>query len=54
LIIWGGESLAPHKVPQYIEFSNVVPKSKVGNVLRREIREEKERKTTGIKSGQKV
>jgi len=39
------ERLAPYKVPQFIEFRDMLPKSKVGKLLRREIREEERRKT---------
>jgi long-chain acyl-CoA synthetase len=38
------ERLAPYKVPQYIEFRDMLPKSKVGKLLRREIRDEEMRK----------
>lgn len=44
LIRWCRERLAPYKVPQYIEFRDMLPKSKVGKLLRREIREEEKRK----------
>lgn len=44
LIKWCRERLAPYKVPQYIEFRDMLPKSKVGKLLRREIREEERRK----------
>lgn len=44
LIRWCRERLAPYKVPQYIEFRDMLPKSKVGKLLRREIREEERRK----------
>jgi len=46
LIKWCRERLAPYKVPQYIEFRDMLPKSKVGKLLRREIREEERRRTT--------
>ncbi len=45
LIKWCREKLAPYKIPQYIEFRDMLPKSKVGKLLRREIREEERRKT---------
>ena len=32
------------KVPQYIEFRDMLPKSKVGKLLRREIRDEERRR----------
>jgi len=43
---WCRERLAPYKIPQYIEFRDMLPKSKVGKLLRREIRDEERRKTT--------
>ncbi|OGP33604.1 MAG: AMP-dependent synthetase [Deltaproteobacteria bacterium GWC2_65_14] len=45
LIRWCRRSLASYKVPSYIEFRDMLPKSKVGKLLRREIREEERRKT---------
>ncbi|MDW8002854.1 MAG: hypothetical protein RMJ39_09395 [Deltaproteobacteria bacterium] len=44
LIRWCRERLAPYKVPQYIEFRDMLPKSKVGKMLRRELREEERKK----------
>jgi len=41
---WCRDHLAPYKVPQYIEFRDMLPKSKVGKLLRKEIREEERRK----------
>jgi long-chain acyl-CoA synthetase len=41
---WCRERLAPYKIPQYIEFRDMLPKSKVGKLLRREIREEEQRR----------
>ena len=41
---WCRERLAPYKIPQYIEFRDMLPKSKVGKLLRREIRDEERRK----------
>ncbi len=41
---WCKERLAPYKVPHYIEFRDMLPKSKVGKLLRREIRDEERRK----------
>jgi len=35
-----GDHMAPYKIPKYIEFRDMLPKSKVGKLLRREIREE--------------
>jgi long-chain acyl-CoA synthetase len=46
LIRWCRERLAPYKIPQYIEFRDMLPKSKVGKLLRREIRAEERRKTS--------
>lgn len=46
LIKWCRERLAPYKIPQYIEFRDMLPKSKVGKLLRREIREEEKRRIT--------
>jgi len=36
--------LAAYKIPSYIEFRDMLPKSKVGKLLRREIRDEERRK----------
>ena len=44
LIRWCRERLSPYKVPKYIEFRDMLPKSKVGKLLRREIRDEERRK----------
>ncbi|NTU59428.1 MAG: long-chain fatty acid--CoA ligase [Deltaproteobacteria bacterium] len=45
---WCRERLASYKVPQYIEFRDMLPKSKVGKLLRREVRgEEKKRREKG-------
>lgn len=44
LIRWCRERLAPYKVPQYIEFRDMLPKSKVGKLLRRELRAEERKK----------
>ena len=41
---WCRERLAPYKIPQYIEFRDMLPKSKVGKLLRREIRDEERRR----------
>jgi len=43
LIKWCRKSLVSYKVPQYIEFRDMLPKSKVGKLLRREIRDEEQR-----------
>jgi len=45
LLKWCRERLASYKVPSYIEFRDMLPKSKVGKLLRREIRDEERRKT---------
>jgi long-chain acyl-CoA synthetase len=37
---WCRDRLAPYKIPHYIEFRDMLPKSKVGKLLRREIRDE--------------
>jgi long-chain acyl-CoA synthetase len=44
LLAFCRERLAPYKVPSYIEFRDMLPKSKVGKLLRREIRDEERRK----------
>jgi len=44
LIKWCRERLAPYKVPAYVEFRDMLPKSKVGKLLRREIRDEERRR----------
>lgn len=41
---WCRDRLASYKVPEYIEFRDMLPKSKVGKLLRREIRDEERRK----------
>ncbi len=41
---WCKDRLAPYKVPQYIEFRDMLPKSKVGKLLRREVRDEERRR----------
>ena len=41
---WCRDRLSPYKVPQYIEFRDMLPKSKVGKLLRREIRDEERRR----------
>jgi long-chain acyl-CoA synthetase len=47
LIRWCRERLAPYKIPGYIEFRDMLPKSKVGKLLRREIRDEERRRMDG-------
>ena len=46
LIRFCSDRLASYKVPSYIEFRDMLPKSKVGKLLRREVRDEERRKTT--------
>jgi long-chain acyl-CoA synthetase len=47
LLRWCRDRLASYKVPGYIEFRDMLPKSKVGKLLRREIRDEERRKLGG-------
>ncbi|HSO17847.1 MAG TPA: AMP-binding protein, partial [Desulfosarcina sp.] len=47
LIKWCRQSMVAYKVPQYIEFRDMLPKSKVGKLLRREIRDEESRRAQG-------
>lgn len=49
LIKFCSERLAAYKVPSYIEFRDMLPKSKVGKLLRREIRDEERRKQAKVK-----
>ncbi len=44
LIKWCRKTLVSYKVPHYIEFRDMLPKSKVGKLLRREIRSEEQRR----------
>jgi long-chain acyl-CoA synthetase len=44
LIHWCRDHLAPYKIPQYIEFRDMLPKSKVGKLLRREMRREERKR----------
>lgn len=44
LIRWCRERLTSYKVPQYVEFRDMLPKSKVGKLLRREIRSEEKKR----------
>jgi long-chain acyl-CoA synthetase len=50
LAAWCRDRLAAYKVPGYIEFRDMLPKSKVGKLLRREIREEERRR---VEKGEK-
>ena len=47
LIKWCRQNLVSYKIPQYIEFRDMLPKSKVGKLLRREIRDEEGRRADG-------
>ncbi len=51
LIRYCRERLASYKVPSYIEFRDMLPKSKVGKLLRREIRDEERRKQEKDETG---
>jgi long-chain acyl-CoA synthetase len=42
---WCRKRLAPYKMPRHVEFRDMLPKSKVGKLLRREIRDEDRRKS---------
>lgn len=44
LIKWCRKRLVSYKLPQYIEFRDMLPKSKVGKLLRREIRSEEKKR----------
>lgn len=44
LLTWCRERLASYKVPSYIEFRDMLPKSKVGKLLRREVRDDEARR----------
>ncbi len=44
LIHWCRDHLASYKIPQYIEFRDMLPKSKVGKLLRREMRREERKR----------
>jgi long-chain acyl-CoA synthetase len=46
LIKWCADRLASYKVPGYVEFRDMLPKSKVGKLLRREVRDSEVRKIT--------
>jgi len=51
LIEWCRARVTSYKVPKYIEFRDMLPNSKVGKLLRREIREE-ERWKAGKEKGE--
>jgi len=48
------ERLAPYKVPSYIEFRDMLPKSKVGKLLRREVRDDEVRRISKDKTSFKT
>jgi long-chain acyl-CoA synthetase len=50
LIQWCRERLAAYKVPSYIEFRDMLPKSKVGKLLRREVRDDEIRRMSKSES----
>jgi long-chain acyl-CoA synthetase len=54
LIKWCREQLVSYKIPQYIEFRDMLPKSKVGKLLRREIRQEENRRTAKDDTGDQI
>ena len=47
LIRWCKSRLTAYKVPEYVEFRDMLPKSKVGKYLRRELRKEERDRTSG-------
>jgi long-chain acyl-CoA synthetase len=51
---WCRERLAPYKSLQYIKFRDMLPKSKVGKLLRREIRDEERRRLAKEKKAIRV
>ncbi len=44
LIRWCRDKMVAYKLPQYIEFRDMLPKSKVGKLLRREVRSEEKKR----------
>ncbi|MFH1135239.1 MAG: AMP-binding protein [Pseudomonadota bacterium] len=44
LIKWCRDRLASYKIPSYVEFRDMLPKSKVGKLLRREVRDDERRR----------
>ena len=54
LIKFCKDRLAAYKVPQYVEFRDMLPKSKVGKLLRREVRDEERRRLLKEKQAVKV
>ncbi|MBO6171014.1 MAG: AMP-binding protein, partial [Desulfovibrio sp.] len=53
VIAWCRQKLAGYKVPRLVEFRDELPKTIVGKVLRRALREEEERKRTAHGNGQR-
>jgi len=51
LLKWCRDRLASYKIPGYIEFRDMLPKSKVGKLLRREIRDEERRRMSKDSKG---
>jgi long-chain acyl-CoA synthetase len=47
---WCKEKLAAYKVPKMIEFVDALPKSAIGKILRREVKEIDKRKREAIKA----
>ena len=45
------EHLAPYKVPSQVEFRRDLPKSMIGKILRRALREEEMQRTRDIPAG---
>jgi long-chain acyl-CoA synthetase len=50
IIAFCREKLAAYKVPRIVEFRDSLPKSAVGKILRKELREEEETRRKGSKS----
>lgn len=44
LIKWCRQRLVSYKLPHYIEFRDMLPKSKVGKLLRREVRSDEKKR----------
>ena len=51
VIAWCRGKLASYKVPRLVEFRDELPRSGVGKVLRRALREEEERRQAGHDAG---
>jgi long-chain acyl-CoA synthetase len=54
LIKFCREQLVSYKIPQYIEFRDMLPKSKVGKLLRREIRQEENQRTAKDETSEQI